>query len=277
MPHAQCPMPNSQYKYMKLSTKSLTLGYDNTKIIQNIDLSIPEGKITALVGANGCGKSTLLRGLARLLKPFNGTIYLDSSDVFKLSTKAVAKKLGILSQSPVAPEGLTVKDLVACGRYPYQSWFQQWTLEDERFVEIALETTRMKEFAERELDTLSGGQRQRAWIAMALAQDTDILLLDEPTTFLDLAHQIEVLDLLWELNQNQGRTLVMVLHDLNLACRYADYLVAVNKRNIYTQGKPEDVMNEKMVLDVFGLESKIIPDPVSGTPMCVPIGRKGRE
>ena len=167
--------------------------------------------------------------------------------------------------------------MVACGRYPYQNWLQQWTKEDERFVDIALEITQMKEFAERELDTLSGGQRQRAWIAMALAQDTDILLLDEPTTFLDLAHQIEVLDLLWELNQNQGRTLVMVLHDLNQACRYADYLVAVNKGNIYTQGKPEDVMNEKMVLDVFGLECKIIPDPVSGTPMCVPIGRKGRE
>ncbi|MEM7714142.1 MAG: ABC transporter ATP-binding protein [Cyanobacteria bacterium P01_A01_bin.68] len=261
---------------MKLASKNITLGYDNTKIIKNIDLSIPEGKITALVGANGCGKSTLLRGLARLLKPFQGTIYLDSTDVFKLSTKAVAKKLGILSQSPVAPEGLTVKDLVACGRYPYQNWLQQWTKEDERFVEIALETTRMKEFAERELDTLSGGQRQRAWIAMALAQNTDILLLDEPTTFLDLAHQIEVLDLLWELNQNQGRTLVMVLHDLNQACRYADYLVAVNQGNIYTQGKPEDVMSEKMVLDVFGLECKIIPDPVSATPMCVPIGRKGK-
>ena len=277
-------MPYSQYKYMKLatkthyqlSTKNLTLGYDSTKIIQNIDLSIPQGKITALVGANGCGKSTLLRGLARLLKPYHGSIYLDSNDVFKLSTKTVAKKLGILSQSPVAPEGLTVKDLVACGRYPYQNWLQQWTKEDERFVDVALETTRMKELAERELDTLSGGQRQRAWIAMALAQDTDILLLDEPTTFLDLAHQIEVLDLLWELNQNQGRTLVMVLHDLNQACRYADYLVAVNQGNIYTQGEPEEVMNEKMVLDVFGLECKIIPDPVSGTPMCVPIGRKGK-
>jgi iron complex transport system ATP-binding protein len=263
--------------HYQLSTKNLTLGYDNTQIIKNIDLSIPQGKITALVGANGCGKSTLLRGLARLLKPLNGSIYLDSADVFKLSTKAVAKKLGILSQSPVAPEGLTVKDLVACGRYPYQNWLQQWTKEDERFVEIALETTRMKELSERELDTLSGGQRQRAWIAMALAQNTEILLLDEPTTFLDLAHQIEVLDLLWELNQNQGRTLVMVLHDLNQACRYADYLVAVNEGNIYTQGKPEEVMNEKMVLDVFGLECKIFPDPVSGTPMCVPIGRKGRE
>lgn len=262
--------------HYKLSAQKLTLGYHNIKIIKNIDLTIPQGKITALVGANGCGKSTLLRGLARLLKPHNGSIYLDSADIFKLSTKAVARKVGILSQSPVAPEGLTVRDLVACGRYPYQKWLQQWTKEDELLVEVALETTRMKELAQRELDTLSGGQRQRAWIAMTLAQNTDILLLDEPTTFLDLAHQIEILDLLWELNQTQGRTLVMVLHDLNQACRYADYLVAVNQGNIYSQGKPEEAMNETMVREVFGLECQIVPDPVSGTPMCVPIGRKGR-
>lgn len=262
--------------HYQLATRNLTLGYDRTNIIKNIDLTIPQGKITALVGANGCGKSTLLRGLARLLQPIGGSVYLDSTDLFKLSTKAVAKRLGILSQSPVAPEGLTVRDLVACGRYPYQSWLQQWSKEDERFVAIALEITRMTELADRELDTLSGGQKQRAWIAMALAQDTDILLLDEPTTFLDLAHQIEVLDLLWELNQTQGRTLVMVLHDLNQACRYADYLVAVSGGNIYAQGKPEAVMNEAMILEVFGLECKIVSDPVSGTPMCVPISRKRR-
>ena len=258
----------------QLSTINLTLGYDSATIIKNLDLTIPKGKITALVGANGCGKSTLLRGLARLLKPSKGTIYLDGADAFKLSTKEVAKKLGILTQGPVAPEGLTVRDLVACGRYPYQNWLQQWTKEDERGVEIALETTAMKELAERELDTLSGGQRQRAWIAMALAQDTDILLLDEPTTFLDLAHQIEVLDLLWELNQTQGRTLVMVLHDLNQACRYADYLVAVKKGGVFAQGSPAEVMSETMVLEVFGLDCKVFPDPVAGTPMCVPIGRK---
>jgi iron complex transport system ATP-binding protein len=258
----------------QISTHNLTLGYDGDAVIKNIDLTIPRGKITALVGGNGCGKSTLLRGLARLLKPRGGTVYLDAADLFKLSTKDVAKKLGILTQSPVAPEGLTVRDLVACGRYPYQNWLQQWTKEDERMVELALEITTMKELAERELDTLSGGQRQRAWIAMALAQNTDILLLDEPTTFLDLAHQIEILDLLWELNQTQGRTLVMVLHDLNQACRYADYLVAVKEGNIYIQGKPEDVMTEAMVREVFGLECRIIPDPVAGTPLCVPIGRK---
>ncbi|MEA5512584.1 ABC transporter ATP-binding protein [Nodularia sp. UHCC 0506] len=257
----------------QLSAKNLTLGYDGVTIIKNLDLTIPQGKITALVGANGCGKSTLLRGLARLLKPHAGTVYLNAADLFKISTKDVAKKLGILSQGPVAPEGLTVRDLVACGRFPYQNWMQQWTKEDERFVDMALETTRMKEFAERELDTLSGGQRQRAWIAMALAQDTDILLLDEPTTFLDLAHQIEVLDLLWELNQKHSRTLVMVLHDLNQACRYADYLVAVKQGKIYGYGTPEEVMNKTTVQEVFGLDSQIVTDPVAGTPMCIPISR----
>jgi iron complex transport system ATP-binding protein len=267
-------MVTNTQTHHQLSANNLTLGYDGTTIIKNLDLTIPTRKITALVGANGCGKSTLLRGLARLLKPSKGTVYLDAADAFKLSTKEVAKKLGILTQGPVAPEGLTVRDLVACGRYPYQNWLQQWTKEDERLVEIALETTGMKELAERELDTLSGGQRQRAWIAMALAQDTDILLLDEPTTFLDLAHQIEVLDLLWELTQNHGRTLVMVLHDLNQACRYADYLVAVKEGNVFSQGTPEEVMNEAMVLEVFGLECRVVDDPVALTPMCIPLGRK---
>lgn len=258
----------------RLSTHRLTLAYDRTAIIKNLDLAIPRGRITALVGANGCGKSTLLRGLARLLKPRSGAVYLDTNDLFKLSTKQVAKQLGILAQSPIAPEGLTVRDLVACGRYPYQSWLQQWSPEDERLVELALSITGMTEFAEREIDTLSGGQRQRAWIAMALAQDTEILLLDEPTTFLDLAHQIEVLDLLQELNHTQARTLVMVLHDLNQACRYADYLVALKEGNIYAHGTPKDVMTEEVVREVFGLNSRIIADPVAGTPMCIPLSRK---
>lgn len=261
-------------KMNRLSTRRLTLAYDGVPIIKNLDLAIPEGKITALVGANGCGKSTLLRGLARLLKPRNGTVYLDAADLFKLSTKEVAKQLGILPQGPVAPEGLTVRDLVALGRYPYQNWLQQWSKEDERLVALALATTGMTELAERSLDTLSGGQRQRAWIAMALAQDTEILLLDEPTTFLDLAHQIEVLDLLLELNQTQGRTLVMVLHDLNQACRYADYLVAVKEGCVYAHGTPMQVMTEAMVREVFGLGCRIVEDPVAGTPMCIPVGRK---
>ena len=257
-----------------LSTRRLTLAYDGVPIVTDLDLAIPAGKITTLVGPNGCGKSTLLRGLARLLKPRAGTVYLDSADIFTLSTKAVAKRLGILPQGPVAPEGLTVRDLVAMGRYPYQNWLQQWSKDDELIVEQALVTTGMTHLADRELDTLSGGQRQRAWIAMALAQDTEILLLDEPTTFLDLAHQIEVLDLLYELNQSKGRTIVMVLHDLNQACRYAEHLVAVRQGQVYTRGTPMQVMTEVMVREVFGLECHIMEDPMAGTPMCVPVSRK---
>ncbi|MEG3882235.1 ABC transporter ATP-binding protein [Microcoleus sp. herbarium19] len=259
-----------------LSTKSLSLAYDGVPIIRDLNLAIPTGQISALVGANGCGKSTLLRGLARLLKPERGTVYLDSTSIFKLSTKEVAQQLGILPQGPVAPEGLTVRDLVAQGRYPYQNWLQQWSAKDETIVQQALLITDLLKLADRGLDTLSGGQRQRAWIAMALAQDTDILLLDEPTTFLDLAHQIEVLDLLYELNQSQGRTIVMVLHDLNQACRYADYLVAVKDGQIFAAGEPKMVMTEEMILSVFELECRIVPDPILGTPMCVPIGRKGK-
>lgn len=260
-----------------LSTKNLCLAYDGAQIIHDLNLAIPAGQVTALVGANGCGKSTLLRGLARLLKPRGGTVYLNSTSILQLSTKEVAQQLGILPQGPVAPEGLTVRDLVAQGRYPYQNWLQQWSGEDEKIVQQALVTTDLLELAQRALDTLSGGQRQRAWMAMTLAQDTEILLLDEPTTFLDLAHQIEVLDLLYELNQTQGRTIVMVLHDLNQACRYADYLVAVKDGRIFAAGAPTLVMTEETLQEVFGLECRVVPDPVVGTPMCVPLGRKRTE
>ncbi len=256
-----------------LTTRQLTLAYDNTTIVEKLNLAIPAGKITVLVGANGCGKSTLLRGLARLLKPQQGVVYLDSHSIFQLSTKEVAKRLSVLPQGPVAPEGLTVRDLVAQGRYPHQGWFQQWSPDDEHFTQQALTITEMLDLADRPLDSLSGGQRQRAWIAMTLAQNTDILLLDEPTTFLDLAHQIEVLDLLCELNRTQGRTVVMVLHDLNQACRYADCLIAIREGQVYAQGTPSEVMTETMVQDVFGLDSRIVKDPVVGTPMCVPISR----
>jgi len=265
--------PDANLK-MALTTRKLTLTYDKTPIINHLDLAIPSGKITALVGANGCGKSTLLRALARLLKPESGVVYLDSSSIFQLSTKEVAKRLGILPQGPVAPEGLTVRELVAQGRYPHQGWFQQWSLEDEQFMKHALATTGLVDLADRLLDTLSGGQRQRAWIAMTLAQNTDILLLDEPTTFLDLAHQIEVLDLLYDLNKAQGRTIVMVLHDLNQACRYADCLVAIRDGKVVAQGLPAEVMTEEMVQLVFGLASRIIEDPVAGTPMCIPLSRQ---
>ena len=259
-------------EYM-LTTRKLSLAYDGACIIPDLDLAIPTGKITVLVGANGCGKSTLLRGLARLLKPRTGAVYLDGKSIFKLSTKEVAKQLGILPQSPVAPEGLTVRELVAQGRYPHQGWLQQWSQEDEQLTQQALVTTNLVDLANRPLETLSGGQRQRAWIAMALAQNTETLLLDEPTTFLDLAHQVEVLDLLYDLNQSQGRTIVMVLHDLNQACRYADYLVAIASGRIYAQGTPSQVMTEETIQQVFMLACRIVTDPVAGTPMCIPIGR----
>ncbi len=258
----------------RLKTKQLTLGYDGKAIVNDLNITISTEKITVLVGANGCGKSTLLRGLARLLKPLKGTIYLDGKAINKLSTKSVAKCLAMLSQSPIVPEGLTVRDLVARGRYPHQNWLQQWSREDDRMVEEALEITEMTKMADRSLDSLSGGQRQRAWIAMTLAQDTEILLLDEPTTYLDLSHQIELLDLLHDLNQNRGKTIAMILHDLNLACRYADDLIAVKQGRIYAQGSPEKIVTKTMVRDVFNLDCQIIQDPLAGTPMCIPIGRK---
>ncbi|PZD72601.1 putative siderophore transport system ATP-binding protein YusV [Acaryochloris thomasi RCC1774] len=258
-----------------LTTRNLTLAYEGKTIIESLNLAIPTGKITMLVGPNGCGKSTLLKGLGRLLKPRQGTVYLGEDAITKLSTKEIAKRLGLLPQGPTAPEGLTVKDLVAQGRYPHQSWLQQWSKEDEQKVNWALSITQMQEFTHCALDNLSGGQRQRAWIAMTLAQDTEILLLDEPTTYLDLAHQIEILDLLYDLNQQQNRTILMVLHDLNQACRYADHLVVVKAGKICSQGNPKQVMTEAMMRAVFGLESQIISDPVSRTPLCIPIGRKG--
>jgi iron complex transport system ATP-binding protein len=260
-----------------LEAKQLTLAYDNATIIRNLNIGIPTGKTTVLVGANGCGKSTLLRGLARLLKPKSGMVYLDGKAISQLKAKTVAKKLGMLPQSPTAPEGLTVRDLVAMGRYPYQSWMQQWSTEDEEKVAEALEITTMTQLAARPLDSLSGGQKQRAWIAMVLAQDTDILLLDEPTTFLDLSHQVELLDLLAELQETQGKTIVMILHDLNLSCRYADYLVAIQQGKVYATGTPEQVMTEETVRDVFNLECRIVNDPLADTPMCIPIGRKVRR
>ncbi len=259
-----------------LYANELTLAYDDASIIHNLRLAIPMGQVTALVGPNGCGKSTLLRGISRLLKPKHGTVILDGQDIWKLPTKELAKRLGILPQSPVAPEGLTVHELVAQGRYPHQSWLQQWSAEDERVTQEALAITHIEDFADRPVDTLSGGQRQRAWIAMTLAQDSEVILLDEPTTFLDLAYQIDVLDLLYELNRQRKKTIVMVVHDLNHACRYADYLVAVKEGQIAAQGIPSEVVTERLVREVFGVECLIIPDPVTATPLVVPVGRTGK-
>lgn len=258
-----------------LEVHHVTLAYEQATIIENLSLRLPRGQVTALVGPNGCGKSTLLRGLSRLLKPRGGSVLLDGHDISSMPTKVLARQLGILPQSPATPEGLTVYELVAQGRYPHQTILQQWSREDERLAVEALRITGLTDLSDRPVDTLSGGQRQRAWIAMTLAQDTDYLLLDEPTTFLDLAFQIEVLDLLHDLNR-QGKTIIMVLHDLNQACRYADHLVALRAGQIEAEGNPADILTEDLVERVFGIACRIISDPVAGTPLVVPIGRMNR-
>jgi iron complex transport system ATP-binding protein len=256
-----------------LQAEKLSLSYDTTPIIHSLDLETPSGQITALIGPNGCGKSTLLRGLARLLKPKVGSVLLNGYAIQTIPTKQLAKELGILPQSPVAPEGITVRELVAQGRYPHQDWFQQWSHADEEALQKALTLTTLTHLADRAVDTLSGGQRQRAWIAMALAQETEILLLDEPTTYLDLAHQLEVLELLVKLNQ-EGKTIIMVLHDLNHAAHYADHLVALADGRISAQGTSHEVITEEIIRDVFGVESQVIPHPITGKPLCLPLRRK---
>jgi iron complex transport system ATP-binding protein len=256
-----------------LACRDLVVAYDRAPVIQDLSLTIPMGRVTVLVGSNGSGKSTLLRTLARLLKPRGGTVLLDGASISALPTREVAKRLGMLPQGPVAPEGLTIRQLVAQGRYPHQGWLRQWSDQDERLTREALDATDLHDQADRPLDALSGGQRQRAWIAMTLAQDTPILLLDEPTTFLDVAHQLDVLDLLRGLNRQRGRTIVMVLHDLNQAARYADHLVALRDGRIVAEGRPAEVITEPIVRDVFELDSQIVVDPVSGAPLCIPIGR----
>ncbi|EKP94440.1 ABC transporter ATP-binding protein [Thermaerobacter subterraneus] len=256
-----------------LESRHLTLSYGREPVVADLDLKIPPGRITVLIGRNGCGKSTLLRALARLMRPQAGAVLLDGRAIATLPTREVARQLAILPQSPVAPEGMTVLQLVKQGRYPYQSWLQQWTREDEERVRQALAWTGLEDLAGQPVDALSGGQRQRAWIAMALAQDTPLLLLDEPTTYLDLAHQMEILDLLAWLNAHDGRTVVMVLHDLNQAARYGHHLVVVHQGRVYAQGAPAEVLREELVRQVFGIECRIIPDPIHGTPLCVPCSR----
>lgn len=258
----------------RLSAQHLTLAYDADPVVCDLSLDVPDRQVTVICGPNACGKSTLLRALTRLLKPLGGAVLLDGQAIARLPTKQVAVRLGLLPQSPSAPEGLTVEDLVGRGRFPHQRWLQQWTAEDETAVERALALTRTDALRHRPVDELSGGQRQRAWVAMALAQDTPMLLLDEPTTFLDLAHQVEVLDLLADLNEHHDRTIVMVLHDLNEACRYAHHLVAMRQGRIHTQGTPAQVLTVDVVREVFGLDVKIIDDPVTGTPLCVPISSR---
>ncbi|WP_341395143.1 ABC transporter ATP-binding protein [Arthrobacter sp. G119Y2] len=256
-----------------LSAQDLVLSYGERLVVDGLSVTLPAGRITMIVGANACGKSTLLRGLSRLLKPAGGSVLLGGRDIHARPAREVARTLGLLPQTPTAPDGITVADLVGRGRYPHQGWFRQWTPADDAAVAAALQETGTLDLAERNVDELSGGQRQRVWIAMALAQDTDILLLDEPTTFLDVTHQIEVLDLVTDLNRRSGTTVVIVLHDLNLAARYADHLIAMKAGAIAAQGAPAEVVTEQLVRDVFGLESRVISDPVAGTPMVVPLGR----
>lgn len=265
-------------KQPAIEAVDLALSYGGQYIFEKLNLSVPKGRITVLIGSNGCGKSTLLRSMARLLKPKEGAVILNGASIAKLPTKEIAKQMAILPQGPSAPEGLTVLQLVKQGRYPYQSWLQQWSAEDERMVRSALEVTRLTELADRGVDSLSGGQRQRAWIAMTLAQGTDLILLDEPTTYLDLTHQIEVLDLLHDLNEQENRTIVMVLHDINLACRYAHHIVALKNGRIYREGPPEGIVDAELIQSVFDLPCEIVADPVFGTPMCVPYGKsKGKR
>ncbi|MGY1616271.1 ABC transporter ATP-binding protein [Geodermatophilus sp. SYSU D00691] len=256
-----------------LAAEDLTLGYGERTVIEDLDLVVPAGEITAIVGANACGKSTLLRSMSRLLAPRTGQVLLDGRSVHRMPAKELARALGLLPQSPIAPEGITVADLVGRGRNPHQGIFTRWRQEDDAAVAAALEATQTTALADRAVDELSGGQRQRVWIAMALAQQTDLLLLDEPTTFLDVAHQIEVLDLLTDLNRTRGTTIVMVLHDLNLAARYADHLVALADGRIHAAGTPAEVLTEQTVRAVFGLDSRVVVDPTSGKPLMLPIGR----
>jgi len=253
-----------------MQTNALSLAYDSHTIIEQLSTSIMPGEITALVGPNGCGKSTLLRGLARLLKPQQGEALLDGKAIHTLPTKQLAKQLGILPQGPTAPEGLMVYELVAQGRYPHQGFFQQWSKEDEAAAQEAIAITNMIEFADRPLDTLSGGQKQRAWIAMTLAQNTPILLLDEPTTYLDIGYQLEVMELIEHLNQERQMTILLVLHDLNQAARYSQRMIVLKEGQVVADGAPRVVLTKQLLAEVFKVQANIVTDPDSGSPVCLP-------
>lgn len=252
-----------------IRSEKLDIAYDDVLIVEALDMNIPQGKITSIIGANGCGKSTVLKAIGRILKPKGGIVYLSGEDISKLSTKDIAKKMAILPQTPTAPNGLTVGELVAYGRFPHQRGFASLTPEDKKIISWALSVTKLTEFENREIDTLSGGQRQRVWIAMALAQQTDLILLDEPTTYLDLAHQLEVLKLVYDLNRSQGCTIVMVLHDLNLASRFSDYMIAISEGDIIEHGSPQKVMTKEVLNKTFQIEAEIINEPKSGRPVCI--------
>ncbi|MFF3004357.1 ABC transporter ATP-binding protein [Kitasatospora sp. NPDC057940] len=257
----------------RLAAHGLDLRYGDRTIVDGLDLDLPGGAVTAIVGPNACGKSTLLRGLVRLLAPAAGTVTLDGSDIHRMSARALAKRMGLLPQQPVTPEAITVEALVRLGRYPHQRMLSPWSRTDQAAVEDALARTGTAELREQQVDRLSGGQRQRAWIALALAQDTELLLLDEPTTFLDLRHQLDVLDLVADLHAEAGRTVVMVLHDLGQAARYADHLVVLKDGRLAAAGPPAEVLTADLVEAVFQVPCRVVPDPETGTPLVVPRAR----
>lgn len=252
-----------------IKVENLSIAYEERLIVKELDIKIPKGKITTIIGANGCGKSTLLKAIGSILKPMGGTIYLNGEDIHKLTTKEIAKKMAILPQSPQAPSGLTVGELVSYGRFPHQKGFGKLKREDKEIIQWALEVTKILEFETTVVDKLSGGQRRRVWIAMALAQGTDLILLDEPTTYLDLSYQLEVLELLYNLNRNQNKTIVMVLHDLNLASRFADYMIAIRSGEIISDGSPETVMTPEILKEVFNIDAQIMRDPRKGYLTCI--------
>ncbi|MCW5713087.1 MAG: ABC transporter ATP-binding protein [Bauldia sp.] len=261
----------------RLAARNVTIGYDTRVISRNLSVAIPDGSFTVIVGPNACGKSTLLRSLSRLLRPAAGEVVLDGRSISSYPAKEVARRLGLLPQSSIAPDGITVADLVARGRYPHQKLLRQWSRADEAAVVSAMEATRVTPLSARVVDELSGGQRQRVWVAMVLAQETPLLLLDEPTTFLDIAHQIELLELLRALNRRDGHTIVVVLHDLNHACRYATHMIAMSAGEIVAEGRPADIVNAQLVENVFGLPCVVIDDPVSHTPLVIPRGASHAE
>lgn len=259
-----------------LEARNLVAGYDKNVIVKDVSVILPEGKISVIIGANGCGKSTMLKTFARLLKPETGEVVLNGKDILTQSSKSVARCLGLLPQTPIVPDGIKVTDLVSRGRFPYRQFMKNMTHEDFNAVQEAMEMMGVEGLADCSVDELSGGQRQRVWIALTLAQQTDILLLDEPITYLDVAYQIEILDLLTDLNKNRNTTICMVLHDINLSARYADYIFAMKEGKLIAQGTPKEVISAELLKDVFGLESMVIKDPVCDTPLIVPIGRHHR-
>ena len=259
----------------RLRGDRLTLGYGKKVVAEDLSVAIPDGHFTAIIGPNGCGKSTLLRTLSRLMTPSQGNVYLDGEQIQRFNSKEVARRIGLLAQNATTPGDITVQELVSRGRYPHQPLFTRWRQEDDRAVQRAMEATGVADLALQSVDTLSGGQRQRAWIAMVLAQETAIMLLDEPTTWLDISYQIDVLELLSELNREQGYTLAAVLHDLNQACRYATHLIALRDGKIVAQGAPKEIVTAELIEAVYGLRCMIIDDPVAHTPLVVPLGRTG--